>query len=224
MRRVLVGLLALLGVVALAAGIGLRTVWLPEDEVTSRVDLAGAGPVAVTAPGVPELRDGPVTITATAVDPDGPVLLARGREQDVTAWVEGSQHAVVTGLGSPTALQTEVVDGEPTSPDPASSPMWQQTAAGTSSVSMTWDPPQGRWQLLVAADGTAPAAQTLTMTWAREVITPWALPLVVAGGVLLLAALAVGLLGLRSRRRSRRRDAAVQPGRTTPTPAPERTP
>ncbi len=148
-RRVIVALLALAGLAALVVGVGLRTVWLPDDEVTSSVDISEGGPVAITAPGVPEMRDGPVTVTATSAD-DGPVLLARGREADVSAWVEGARHTVVTGLESPSAFSTEVVDGETSVPDPVTSPMWVQSETGTSSVTMTWDPPVGS---LVAARG-----------------------------------------------------------------------
>jgi hypothetical protein len=200
-----VALLGLVGLAALVAGIGMRTVWLPDDQVTSSVDLSDGGPVAITAPGVPEMRDGPVTITATSAD-GGPVLLARGREADVTAWVEGAQHTIVTGLESKTALETKVVDGEASVPDPSTSPMWLQKETGDGSATLTWDPPIGRWQLLVAGDGTTAAAETLSMTWPSEESTPWAVPLAVAGTVLLLAAAGLGVwwFGPGRRRWSRR--------------------
>lgn len=224
LRRVIVALLTLVGLAALVAGIGMRTVWLPDDEVMSSVDLSSGGPVAITAPGVPEMRDGPVTITATSAD-GGPVLLARGREADVTAWVEGAQHTVITGLASETELKTEVVEGEASVPDPAASTMWQQTETGASSATLTWDPPIGRWQLLVTGDGTSVAAETLSMTWPSEVSTPLAVPLAALGVVLLLAAAGLGVWwsGLAGRRREARR--ASHPHRaTTPASELERTP
>ena len=212
MRRVIVALLGLVGLAALVAGIGLLTVWLPDDEVTSSVDLSDGGPVAITAPGVPEMRDGPVTITATSVD-GGPVLLARGREADVTAWVEGAHHTVVTGLESETAFTTKVVDGEQTVPDPSTSPMWVQTETGDGSATMTWDPPIGRWQLLVAGDGTTPAAETLSMTWPTTTSTPvWVPFLIVLGALLVLTAvgLAAWWFGPLRRRREARRSGRSQ--------------
>ncbi len=75
-RRALVALVALLGVAALVVGIGMRTVWLPADTATATADLSD-GPVALTAPGVMEMRAGPVTATLTG---DGPLHLARMRE------------------------------------------------------------------------------------------------------------------------------------------------
>lgn len=202
-------LLGLVGLVALGVGIGPLTIWQPDDEVTSSIDLSEGGPVAITAPGVPEMRDGPVTITATSVD-GGPVLLARGREADVTAWVEGAHHTVVTGLETETAFKTKVVDGEDTVPDPSTSPMWVQTEPGDSSATMTWDPPIGRWQLFVSGDGTSAAAETLTMTWPNAPSTPvWVPIVIVLGALLVLAAVGLGAwwFGPLRRRRDSRRSA-----------------
>ena len=63
----------------------------------------------------------------------------------MTGWVDGAQHTVLTGLDTPTRFATEVVEGEASVPDPSTSPMWVQTETGTTSVTMTWDPPIGRW-------------------------------------------------------------------------------
>jgi hypothetical protein len=183
----LAGLLALLGVAALAIGVATRTVWLPDTSVTSTAAVRDAGPLAVTAPGVLELRDGPVQVTATG--PDGtPVLLAIGREADVTAWVDGAAHGVLTGLTGEHQLAVKPVAGEPEAPNPTGSDLWVQAASGTGSATLTYGADEGRWLLLVAADGKAPAPTQLSMTWQREVSAPWSIPLIVIGALLLLAA------------------------------------
>lgn len=188
-----VAALVLFGVLALAAGIAARTVWLPDDEVTAVADLSGAGPVAVTTAGVLETRAGPVEVSATAAD-GGPVLLAVGRQADVEAWVEGSAHASVTGLVETERLGVEESDGEAQVPDPATSDLWVQHESGTGTATLTYDAPDGRWLLLAAGNGQTPAPDQLTLTWDREVVTPWSVPLVVTGILLLLAALVLVLL------------------------------
>lgn len=209
-RRVLatvaVVLVAVCGLAALGVGVALRTVWLPPDTVTATAELDGSTPVALTAPGLPEMRPGPVTVTARAAD-GGPVLIARGREQDVTAWVGDAPHAVFTGLRTPTALRVEPAEAAggpelPELPDPAGSDLWVQTESGTGEATLTWDDPQGRWLLLLAADGTRPAPERVTFTWPQEVRTPWATPLLVLGTALLvLAAIATAAIALHRRRR-----------------------
>lgn len=213
-RRVLatvaVVLVAVCGLAALGVGIALRTVWLPSDTVAATATLDGSTPVALTAPGLPEMRPGPVTITASAAD-GGPVLIARGREQDVTAWVGDAPHTVLTGLRTPTALRAErAQDATATAlPDPAGSDLWVQTESGPGTATMTWDDPQGRWLLLFAADGTRPAPERVTFTWPQEVRTPWATPLMVTGATLLVLA-AAGTTAILVHRR--RRLGATPPG------------
>lgn len=194
-RRALVALVALLGLVALVAGTGMRTVWLPEDTATATADLSEGGPVSLTAPGVMEMRPGPVTATLTG---EGAVHLARMREADAEAWVGAAAHLTVTGLRDETTLATEAAQGEEVVPDPATSVMWLDGESGDGEVSLTWEDRPGRYLLVAAGDGTR-APQRLTLSWPVEVSTPWATPLVAAGVALLLAACVLAFLLLRRR-------------------------
>lgn len=188
-RRVLVAALAVLGLALLLVGVGMRTVWLPDSDVSASADLSDA-PVALTAPGVMEMRPGPVTVRAEG---EGTVHLARMREQDAVAWVGESAHVTVTGLDDERTLSTERTDGEAEVPDPTGSVMWLDGAFGDGGAELTWEDRPGRYLLVVAADGTT-APEQLTLTWTREVSTPWAVPLMVVGGVLLAAAAALAVL------------------------------
>lgn len=188
-RRVLVAVVAVLGLALLLVGVGMRTVWLPDSDVSASADLSEA-PVALTAPGVMEMRPGPVTVRAEG---EGTVHLARMREQDATAWVGESAHVTVTGLQDERTLATERTDGESEVPDPTGSVMWLDGASGDGSAELTWEDRPGRYLLVVAADGTT-APDRLTFTWTREVSTPWAVPLMVLGGVLLLAAVVLAFV------------------------------
>lgn len=210
-RRLLVAALAVLGLVLLLIGVGMRTVWLPDDQVSASADLSGA-PVALTAPGVMELRPGPVTVR---VDGDGPVHVARMREQDATAWVGDAPHTTVTGLTDEQTLSTQQADGAAEVPDPEGSVMWLDGASGRDAVELTWEDRPGRYLLVVSGDGTT-APERLTLTWDREVSTPLAVPLMVAGGLCLAAAVLLALLLLRLVRR--------RPARSDPVDAPATVP
>lgn len=196
MRRLLLpalaALLALAGLAAVAVGIAQRTIWLPDDEVTASARLSPDVPLAVTAPGVLEMREGPVTVTVTAEAPDAPVVLALGREGDVEAWVEGAAHSVIGGHTAPAQLRVETVDGETEVPDPGTtSDLWLEQETGIGGATYVYDPPPGGWVLLAATNGTVPGPVEMTFTWPREVSTPWSLPLIVLGAVLIASGAAV---------------------------------
>ena len=70
----------------------------------------------------------------------------------------------------------------------------ENTATGEFSAIIT--PPSGAVSVLLATDGTEPAP-VVSLTWPVAVTTPYLVPLLVAGGVLLLAALALAWAGRR---------------------------
>jgi hypothetical protein len=209
-RRVLVAVLAVLGLVALLVGIGLRTVWLPDDTVAASASVPEPGLVVTTAPGVLEARPGPVTVTARAQG-GGPVLLAVGRERDVEAYVDGLPRATLTGFDSQnvgrltsSAQKGETpAEGQPALADPAASDLWVQRESGTGTATLVYEQPEGRWLLLAAGSGSSPAPDAVTLTWPQEVTTPWSTPLIVLGVAMLVASLLLAVLMVRSARGAR---------------------
>lgn len=101
-------------------------------------------------------------------------------------------------------------DGEadPAAPDPAGSDLWVQQARGEGAAEMVWTPVDGRWTLLAASAGETAGPVTLELSWPQTVSTPWFLPGVVGGAVLLLLAALLALAARRSTRRARAGDAA----------------
>jgi hypothetical protein len=186
------GLLVLAGLAALGLGLAMRTVWLPDNKITSTARVTGEAPVTITEIGVLEMRDGPVLVT-TRSQGASPVLLAVGREADVLAWVNGAAHSRLTGLTNETTFAVESGDGEPTVPDPAGSDLWVQRSSGPGSATLTYVGREGRWLLLAASDGTAPAPAEIAMTWTRDVSRSGSTLLIAVGVTALLAA--TGLLG-----------------------------
>ncbi|QIK83973.1 hypothetical protein [Sanguibacter sp. HDW7] len=122
-------------------------------------------------------------------------------------------------------------------PDPSGSDMWFASATGAGSATLPVDVPAGvgRTMLLVASVGDGAPAPVLALAWQREVATPWLVPalvvgilLLLAGGLVLLAAtrgglLAVGATARRSILETSARTAATlstrRDGRRADTPA-----
>lgn len=187
-------------------GIGQRTVWAPAETVTARVAAgARAGPVTVIEPGV---RAGATGSVEVSIDADGPFTLAVGRASDVEAWVGDAAHLSVTGI-SEGALSSEYADGEETVPDPRGSDLWISEEPGVGTLTYRWsEPVEGDWSILLAADGESPAPTQVFITRPNDQSTPFALPLIIGGA--LVVVLGIALLFIAPRNRGNHRTDAVE--------------
>ena len=219
--------LVLLGLLTLLAGIGQRTIWAPSETFTASApaDAAGA-PLTVIDQDLRTLHGETVKIN---IEGDGNFLLAAGRPDDVDAWVGGAAHNTIAGVSEDgKSLQVEHSDGEATVPNPAGSDLWVSTENASGELEYSWTPPaDGDWTLLQASDGTRPAPASISMTFPNDTSTPWAVPLMVLGSLLVLAGIALALLSARKRngegggegsafaQRARARNEARQSSRVT---------
>lgn len=179
--------LVLLGLLTLLAGIGQKTFWAPAETVTATAPTdAAAAPLTVFDEKLRTLHGGTVKIN---VKGEGSFLLAAGRPDDVDAWVGATSHNTVSGVSDDgKALQLTRTDGEATAPSPAGSDLWVTTENASGELNYSWTPPaDGDWSLLLAADGTKPAPAAITMTFPNDTSTPWAIPFMVLGGLLIIA-------------------------------------
>jgi hypothetical protein len=184
----------LLGLLTLLAGIGQKTVWAPAETVTATAPSnAEAAPLTVIDQKLRTVEGGTVTLK---VKGEGNFLLAAGRPDDVTAWVGKTAHNTVTGLSEDKkSLQVERTDGEATAPSPAGSDLWVSSENASGELDYTWTAPaDGEWSLLLASDGTKPAPSSIEMTFPNDTSTPWAVPLMVIGALLMIAGLALLVL------------------------------
>ncbi|WP_154795095.1 hypothetical protein [Occultella kanbiaonis] len=114
----------------------------------------------------------------------------------------------------PTESATEDAPAEmATVPNPAGSDLWIEELTGTGELTYDWTAVDGRWVMLIATDGTTPAPQ-LGLTWTREVETPFVVPGVIVGGVLVLIGLVLGIMTLlvdRETKRAKARAAVAGP-------------
>ena len=85
---------------------------------------------------------------------------------------------------TPTAKPRRRILPDRTSGSPPKPPAANWTTRGP-------PPADGDWSLLLASDGTKPAPSSISMTFPNDTSTPWAVPLMVIGGLLILAGAAL---------------------------------
>ncbi|MFP5311904.1 MAG: hypothetical protein ACLGH7_05785, partial [Actinomycetes bacterium] len=191
--------LVLLGLLTLLAGIGQRTIWAPSETFTASLPAdAAAAPLTVVDQKLRTLHDGTVTIN---VQGDGSFMLATGRPGDIDAWVGKTAHNTITGVSEDEkSLTVEHADGDAAAPNPAGSDLWVSTENASGSLEYTWTPPaDGDWSLLLASDGTKAAPASVSMTFPNDTATPWAVPLMVLGSLLILGGIVLAVLAARRR-------------------------
>ncbi|MGO4187064.1 hypothetical protein [Pseudarthrobacter sp. TAF60_1] len=191
--------LVLLGLLTLLAGIGQKTIWAPSETFTASAPSdAAAAPLTVIDQKLRTQQGGTVKIN---VESDANFLLAVGRPDDVAAWVGQTAHNTVTGVSEKKdALVVEHAAGDATAPNPAGSDLWVSAESANGQLEYSWTPPaDGEWSLLLATDGTQPAPSSISMTFPNDTSTPWAIPLMVIGGLLILAGIALAILSARKR-------------------------
>ena len=199
MRLKTAAALVLLGLLTLLAGIGQRTIWAPSETFTASVPAdAAAAPLTVIDQKLRTLHGGTVKIS---VQGDGNFMLATGRPDDVDAWVGKTAHNTINGVSEDgKSLQVEHADGDATAPNPAGSDLWVSTENAGGQLDYTWTPPaDGDWSLLLAADGTKPAPASVSMTFPNDTSTPWAVPLMVIGGLLVVGGIVLALVSARTK-------------------------
>ncbi|MFF1529675.1 hypothetical protein [Cellulomonas sp. NPDC058312] len=221
LQRLIAALLGLLGVASVGLGVASATAWRADDPLIATAAPGGDVRTLVTDPGVLELAGDPVTVTVRAEG--SPVVLAIGRDTDVTGWVGSDPYTRVTGLSDWHTLATTA--GEPATDAPSTDPSADAAAAtpvpepsasapaADGSAATAADPTgSDMWVVETSGDGSAslewPAqdgrwsliavslgdtAPTLDLSWPQTVTTPWLWP-GVALGVLLLAVAAILLV------------------------------
>ena len=191
LRKTLSIALVVVGLVVMGLAIASATAWRDSDTVTATVPAQAGAPLVVTEPGVLSLYSSEVTVRATA--PDGsPVVLVIGREMDVEGWVGDTPHVVVDGLAERELLATTLVEGTGTGASPAGSDMWIAEVGGSGEAELEWSRAPGRWSLIAATDGSA-EAPVLLLTWPQVVSTPYLIPGLVVGALLLIGGAVLGI-------------------------------
>lgn len=197
MQRLLAVLLVLIGLIGLALGRLGETTWAPETKTTATVDLSAAGPAVVIDPGVLYVggEEGQVVIEGGS---DISVITAANG--DIDAYLEGVRYTRITGASDWTTLSTQEVnpDGAAELADPTGSDLWRtvdtEPSPYTLDVADFWAAENGEneqvyREILIVSDGTAPAAESVSITWPVDAKNEW-VPFAYAGGA------AIAVIGL----------------------------
>jgi hypothetical protein len=192
-----------LAAVMIGAGIAQRTVFQGPTSESQAIEVTGDAPYVLIDGAVLNSHDGAQTLR---VQESGTIFAAYGRTADLKEWLAKADYTGITLdagklVSTSVAASAALADGEqPITPQ--GSDLWldefQQKDVLITPLQLPAD-----MSLLVATDGTAPAPQSLSLTWPVENSTPWVGPLIVGGSLLLAAGIVMYLLGVRHARRSR---------------------
>lgn len=126
-----------------------------------------------------------------------------------------SAAASAKASSKPSASATATTDAkgctvlEASDADPAdSADLWLATKTGKGSASLEIDATDPDLVVLAATDGSSDAPQ-LSLSWPRNVSTPWLVPGLIVGGLLLLVGVFMLLMDLQARREDEQRRAAA---------------
>ena len=103
----------------------------------------------------PEWLLGGTRIRVTNGDPSTPVFVGIGRADDVTGYLSGVQHSVLTEIIGPATAYEERDGGAPAS-RPGDADFWVTEAEGPGTQTLDWAQEEGSWRVAVMnADGSS---------------------------------------------------------------------
>ncbi|WP_449281615.1 glycosyltransferase [Leucobacter sp.] len=217
MRYVLAIAALVLSGVLLLLGIGQRTFLAGPSEISFPVDTKSEAGYAV----VDGAEFGKVPGQANVVVKGERAFVATGATRDVRGWVEPFLHAdlsvdtknhrLLSALVAPAVVDAPANGDEAEEPeplDPRGSDLWLEERAiddagsgadtGTLRVPVSLAADQS---VIIASDGGNPVPKDVSLIWVQNPNTPWAGPLLAAGGVLALVGGVLYLLAIDHDRR-----------------------
>ena len=207
------GLLVLVSIGLL--GIGGTALWVdltqrdPAGYVTTDVhafSTSGSAlvtdPVELDSPGVGWLYSsvvlGEVRIRVTPAGSDSPVFVGIGPSNDVDRYLAGVNHTLISEFWG---NQVQTIEGGATASAPGTKDFWVASASGPGAQTLTWDPANGSWTVVVMnADGRRDIGVGTDLGAKYPALLGIAIGSLVAGGIFLVGgALLIGGAIRRSR-------------------------
>lgn len=132
--------------------------------------------------------------TESGEEEAGPgVVISIARDVDATGWIDGSQALRLTGLQTETGLKSSQIAGKLEAPATTDSDLWHVVVSGEDEAELNWSKEPGRWSVVIASSPTKKISK-ISFTWPQSTATPMATPLILIGGVLILAGAALLVL------------------------------
>ena len=200
MRLVLAIVSFFLAAVMISFGIAQKTVLAGPDHVTAAVATSSPATVSVIDGTTLNSFDHSQTVKASGADT---IFAAYGRTDDVLAWVgDASYNKIGYDATTQKLTSTTVLGTETEVPDPAGSDLWLADYTEDRSLGFTINVPADV-SVMIVSDGVKPAPAALSVTWLLDNSTPWAVPLMIGGTMLLLLGLIFLLWAINHVRRAR---------------------
>lgn len=111
MRYIIASIFGILAVLSVTLGVMNATVWKPEQVIIAHARVSGAQYI-VTDPGVMNLVDSRVRISAAVEKSRKPVCIAVGLTKDIKGWTSGSSVQHITGLKDWKTLSVKLVKSQ----------------------------------------------------------------------------------------------------------------
>lgn len=196
-KRVIAGLLALLGLLLTGGGLWLATQIGPSGATTFTMTPSRPGAVLVT-PAVLNRLDGDIVVTATAAKGDAPVWMGRATPSDADLIVGSTPATRLTGFSVRDGwVLRSAPSGEGDVPDFAKADLWREFVSGAGKQTLVVSPDEAPETVVISADGGQVGPVSVTVE--RKAWFVQSLLAAVVG----LALLATGILLWRSRLGSR---------------------
>lgn len=202
-----------LAAVMIGVGIAQRTVFQGPTSETVDLSVSEEAPYLLIDGAVLNQLPGAQTLRAQG---EGELFAAYGRTADLKAWLADTTYSeislsrsgkVVTDAVAPTAAPEPAASAAPDEEaaqahSPIGSDLWLDEFQQEDLLIAQLQLPE-EMSVLVATDGSAAAPTDVSVSWPTADATPWAGPLIVAGGILMAIGVFLYILGIRHARRSR---------------------
>ena len=142
---------------------------------------------------------------------DKPVFVGIARTDDVSAYLADASHTIVTDVDyDPFKASYSAEPGEGSPAKPGGERIWAASTEGAGPQTLTWEAEDGDWSVVVMnADGSSGVAADISAGAKLPFLTALGWSAVGGGGVLLIAAATLAVLGVRPPRKGFRGTPAV---------------
>ena len=146
---------------------------------TESTDLGSAGVGWLYSPGVL----GNVRIRVTPTNSNSALFVGIGHTSDVDRYLSGVQHTVISDFWTE---KVDTIAGSASVPRPGRQSFWAASDAGVGARTLTWDPKDGAWTVVVMNANGRPGVAVGADLGAKVPALPWiGLGFLVAGAIFL---------------------------------------